>query len=99
MAGLRPWGLRRWGSADADTLGSMKRVSLSDDAYAALAILKNKGESFSDVVLRLIGAQIPLTSFAGAWSGAPPDQIRRLRCFLGDLDRRSMAKSRRRGRR
>ena len=35
-----------------------KNVMLSDDAYAALSKHKRKGESFSDVVLRLAPAPI-----------------------------------------
>ena len=46
-----------------------KTISLSDEAYRRLASLKRKGESFTDVVLRLCSktARKPLSSFAGAW--------------------------------
>lgn len=46
-----------------------KTISLSDEAYKRLASLKRKGESFTDVVLRLCSktAKKPLASFAGAW--------------------------------
>ena len=46
-----------------------KTISLSDEAYKRLASLKRKGESFTDVVLRLCSktAKKPLASFAGSW--------------------------------
>ena len=46
-----------------------KTISLSDEAYRRLASLKGKGESFTDVILRLCSkaARKPLASFAGSW--------------------------------
>jgi predicted CopG family antitoxin len=46
-----------------------KTISLSDEAYKRLASLKRKGESFTDVILRLCSktAKKPLASFAGSW--------------------------------
>lgn len=73
---------------------SVKTVTLSEDAYDALAALKNEGESFSEVVRRLTGSQILLSSFAGAWAGAPPGRIREVREFLRESDRLSEAKIR-----
>lgn len=48
-----------------------KVISLSDRAYAELKKRKGDGESFSDVVLRVLeGRQRgSLLSFAGAWAG------------------------------
>ena len=47
-----------------------KTISLSDEAYSKLASLKGKGESFTDVILRLYSKtpKKPLASFAGAWT-------------------------------
>jgi len=47
-----------------------KTISLSDEAYETLASLKRRGESFTDVILRLCSktAKQPLTSFAGSWN-------------------------------
>ena len=46
-----------------------KTISLSDEAYKMLASLKRKGESFTDVILRLCSktSKKPLASFAGSW--------------------------------
>lgn len=74
---------------------SVKTVTLAEDAYESLAALKNEGESFSEVVRRLTGSQVLLSSFAGAWLGAPPGKIREIRQFLRESDRLSTAKSRR----
>ena len=66
---------------------SVKTVTLSEDAYDALAALKNEGESFSDVVRRVTGSQVLLSAYAGAWSGAPKREIEKVRRFLRDSDR------------
>jgi predicted CopG family antitoxin len=75
----------------------VKTVTLSKDAYDSLSALKAEGESFSDVVRRLTGSQISLSSFAGAWNGAPPAEVQRVRRFLRDADRLSKSKLRRLG--
>ncbi len=48
-----------------------KVISLSDRAYEIISKLKGKGESFSDVILRLTKKKLkkPLTSYAGKWRG------------------------------
>ncbi|MCS6767610.1 MAG: antitoxin VapB family protein [Candidatus Nitrosocaldus sp.] len=54
-----------------------KVISLSDEAYKALKRIKGKDESFSDVILRLIGSiePRPLSEFAGRWVGDDIDTI------------------------
>jgi len=42
-----------------------KVISLSDDAYESLKSMKNKGESFSEVVRRI--AHKGILDFFGAW--------------------------------
>ena len=48
-----------------------KVISLSEEAYKALKRLKGKGESFSDVVMRITKTAEPrsLLGFAGKWKG------------------------------
>lgn len=46
-----------------------KTISLSDEAYDRLSALKEPGESFTEVTLRLVGAleQDRILELAGAW--------------------------------
>jgi len=46
-----------------------KTISLSDEAYKTLASLKRRGESFTEVIIRLCSGvpKKPLASFAGSW--------------------------------
>ena len=44
-----------------------KNISLPEDVYRKLAEEKREGESFGDVIDRLLGGR-PLSSFWGAWS-------------------------------
>ena len=79
----------------------VKTVTLSEDAYAALAALKREGESFSDVVRRLTRKGRSLLEFAGAWKDVPKGKIDRYLAFLetGDrLSKEKLARVMRRGR-
>jgi len=78
---------------------SVRTVTLSKDAYDALASLKGEGESFSEVIRRLTGSRTMLSAFAGAWKGAPKSEIAAVREFLRDSDRLSRQKIRRLSRR
>jgi len=50
-------------------------ISLSDAAYHELEKLKKGGESFSDIVLKLVGKEKkPLTEFFGKWPG-PKEEL------------------------
>lgn len=71
---------------------TVKTVTLSEDAYAALASLKKEGESFSQVVRRLTRKSRSLLEFAGAWKGFPAEKMDRYLAFLEAGDRRSKAK-------
>ncbi len=71
---------------------AVKTVTLTQDAYDSLAALKEEGESFSEVVRRLTGSQVLLSAYAGAWKGADPRKIARVRRFLADSDRLSQQK-------
>jgi len=54
-----------------------KVISLSDEAYAALKRIKREGESFSDVIMRIVSQAKyrPLSEFAGRWSGEDIDEV------------------------
>ena len=49
-----------------------KVISLSNEAYERMKSVKGSGESFSDVVIKLIGRtkKKPLSDFLGRWSGS-----------------------------
>ena len=74
---------------------SVKTITVTKEAYDALASLKHEGESFSEVIRRLTGTRAILSAFAGAWSGVPKGEVTKLRRFLRDSDRLSQAKLRR----
>jgi predicted CopG family antitoxin len=80
---------------DINTSMAVKTVTLSQDAYEALAALKHEGESFSEVIRRISGAQTLLSPYAGAWQGAPEQKLREVDKFLKDSDRLSRQKLRR----
>ncbi|MBW3583794.1 MAG: hypothetical protein KY455_11900 [Euryarchaeota archaeon] len=65
-----------------------KMVQLSDEAYRKLKMAKRRGESFSDVVLRVMGRKRSLRELAdlGRTNEEIEDHIRLLR-EVGALDR------------
>jgi len=71
---------------------TVRTVTLSKDAYDALASLKGEGESFSEVIRRLSGSRTLLSAFAGAWKSAPKDEIEAVQEFLQESDRLSRRK-------
>lgn len=73
----------------------VKTVTLSEDAYQALAALKRPGESFSDVVRRITQKARSLLEFAGAWKDFPGEKMTRYLSFLETGDRLSKDKLRR----
>jgi predicted CopG family antitoxin len=68
-----------------------KVISLSNEAYQKLKNSKKPGESFSDVVLRVVGEKKKksLLEFAGTWEGDDIDEV-----FSRVLRDREQAKSR-----
>ncbi len=49
----------------------MKTITISDDVYEKLKALKKPGESFSDVLRRILeGRERPLTEFYGVLRGS-----------------------------
>jgi hypothetical protein len=77
---------------DINTPMTVKTVTLTEDAYNALAALKNEGESFSQLVTRLAGSRTLLSAFAGAWLSAPPGAVDGVRRYLDKADRASRSK-------
>jgi predicted CopG family antitoxin len=54
-----------------------KVISLSEEAYKVLKGLKRRGESFSDVIVRITRTteSKPLLEFAGEWKGNDIDEV------------------------
>ena len=48
-----------------------KVISLSNEAYERIKSIKNSGESFSDIVIKLVPRikKKPLSDFLGKWTG------------------------------
>ncbi|MGI0148465.1 MAG: antitoxin VapB family protein [Thermoplasmata archaeon] len=78
---------------------SVKTVTLSEDAYKALAALKREGESFSDVVRRLALGNRSLLEFAGDWKGVPAEKMEAYLAFLQTSDELSRTRLKRVARR
>lgn len=74
---------------------SARTVTLSEDAYAALAARKREGESFSEVVRRLTKTDRSLREFAGAWREVPERTLRDFDRWMAWSDRESRAKMKR----
>ncbi len=68
---------------------STKTITLAEDAYEQLRLLKQDRESFTDVVRR-IAAKKPLSSFAGLLSKSEAAGIRKV-VFAGRLLSRKRA--------
>ncbi len=57
-----------------------KTISLSDSVYRRLKAEKQPGESFSDVIVRLLAVkQPPLMKYAGAWKPITSAELREVR--------------------
>ncbi len=57
-----------------------KTISLSDSVYRKLRAEKRRGESFGDVIERLLAVkQPPLMKYAGAWKPISPAELREIR--------------------
>ena len=63
-----------------------KTISLSDVAYRKLKAERRPRESFSDVVIRLLGAkQPPLMKYAGAWKPLTGSELEEIRARIDRL--------------
>ncbi len=84
---------------DMNTIMAVKTVTLTEDAYVALAGLKRGGESFSDVVRRLARGNKSLLEFAGAWKDVPRGKMKHFLDFIAKSDELSREKLGRKARR
>ena len=78
---------------------SVKTVTLSEDAYFALASRKREGESFSEVVRRLAHTERSLREFVGAWENVPEAKLAPFEDWMRHSDSSSRSEMLRLGRR
>jgi predicted CopG family antitoxin len=78
---------------------AVKSVTLSEDAYEALAARKREGESFSEVVRRLTRTERSLREFVGGWEDVPQARLAPFEEWMHHSDRTSKAEMLRLGRR
>ncbi len=78
---------------------SVKTVTLSEDAYLALAARKRQGESFSEVVRRLTRSERSLKEYVGGWKDVPSTKLARFEGWMEHSDRASRTEMQRLGRR
>ena len=71
---------------------AVKTITVTEDAYVALAALKKKGESFSDVIRRITRGSRSLLEFAGDWKDVPEKKFREYEEWLKRSDELSKAK-------
>lgn len=70
-----------------------KVISLSDAAYTDLEKLKRRGESFSDVVLRLTKREKkPLSDFFGKWPGTK-EELDKIEKGIEDMRKKTKIRS------
>lgn len=63
-----------------------KTISLSDRTYRKLRAEKRPGESFTDVIERLVSMKQPsLAAFAGAWRPVSAHEIKEIRTRVDQL--------------
>ena len=78
---------------------AVKTITITEDAYGALAALKREGESFSEVIRRLAHGSRSLLEFAGDWKAVPADKMDEYLAFLEASDELSRARFRKIARR
>ena len=74
---------------------AVKTITITEDAYAALAALKREGESFTDVIRRITRTSRSLLEFAGDWKDVPESKFREVEEFSAKSDELSAARLRR----
>ncbi len=71
---------------------AVKTITVSEDAYRALAALKRDGESFSDVIRRITRSSRSLLEFAGDWKEIPKSRLHEYEQWLKRSDELSRDK-------
>jgi len=67
-----------------------KTISLNDPIYRKLRAEKRLGESFGDVIERLLAAKQPsLMKYAGAWKPLTQSELREIRARVDRLRHRA----------
>ena len=56
-----------------------KTISIMDDAYNLLLKSKHKGESFSNVIRRIITSKKDVMNFAGAWKNISNEEAEEMK--------------------
>jgi predicted CopG family antitoxin len=74
---------------------AVKTITVSEDAYRALAALKRDGESFSDVIRRITRTSRSLLEFAGDWKEISKSRLREYEDWLKRSDELSREKLKR----
>jgi len=69
-----------------NTLGGFKTISLSDTTYRRLRAEKREGESFTEVIERLLAArQPPLSKHVGGWLPMSEEEYREIQAKLDQI--------------
>ena len=63
-----------------------KTISVSEDAYDLLKMMKLKGESFTETIRRLAKRR-RLTDCAGLWADVPEDEMNSMQGSIDELRR------------
>ncbi len=63
-----------------------KTISVSEDAYDLLKMMKLKGESFTETIRRLAKRR-RLTDCAGLWTDVPEDEMNSMQGSIDELRR------------
>ena len=65
-----------------------KNISITEDVYNLLSLIKLEDESFSDTIRRLM-KRSDLTGCAGLWSDIPEGELELLEDNIGELRERA----------
>ena len=66
-----------------------KTISIMEDAYKLLLIRKLQGESFSDVIRRILRRKVGIMEFAGAWKDISNKKVEEMKKNIKELRRKS----------